>query len=142
MISQHYSYGITDPHDDIQKTGAAVLSIYNERINIAANRFNPLRAIILIRSFDSFEFALFEHDIHRYVTTEYEWRENKNGNLEGFDIAIDKHCFTWQPHGAQFTIIYDVPASVCRFKVKLPDALDFEKTMQQIGFDESWVSII
>lgn len=33
--SPDYSYGITDPHDDIQKIGRAVLNIWNERVNIA-----------------------------------------------------------------------------------------------------------
>jgi hypothetical protein len=139
--SPDYSYGITDPHEDVQRTGTAVLNIFNERINIATDSYNPLRAVILIRNFVTFEFALFEHDIYRYVTSEYEWRQNKNGNLEGFDKSADKHCFTWQPHGSQFTILYDVPSSVRRFTVKVPDVLDFDKTIQQIGFDESWVTI-
>ena len=140
--SPDYSYGITDPHNDIQRTGTAVLSIYNERINIAKDRYEPLRAIILIRNFEAFEFAVFEHDIYRYVTTEYEWQANRGGNLEGFDIATGRHCFTWQPHGSQFTVLYDVPMSVLKFTVKHPPILDFEKTLEQVGFDESWVTIL
>lgn len=35
--SPDYSYGITDPHQDVQKTGEAVLNIWNERINIATD---------------------------------------------------------------------------------------------------------
>ncbi|MCL1913353.1 MAG: hypothetical protein FWG10_05660 [Eubacteriaceae bacterium] len=49
--SPDYSYGIANPHEDIQKTGDAVLSIYNERINIAKNVYEPLRTIVLIRNF-------------------------------------------------------------------------------------------
>ena len=139
--SPDYSYGITDPHEDIQKTGTSVLSIYNERINIAKDKYEPLRAVVLIRNFETLEFALFEHDVYRYVTSEYEWRSNKNGNLEGFD-ATNRHCFTWQPHGAQFTVLYDVPTSVIKFSVKQPPVLDFQKTLDQVGFDESWVTII
>lgn len=140
--SPDYSYGITDPHEDVQKTGTAVLSIYNERINIAKDKYEPLRAVILIRNFDTFDFAVFEHDIYRYVTTEYEWRSNKNGNLEGFEKSTNKHCFTWQPHGSQFTVLYDVPVSVIKFSVKQPPVLDFDKTLEQVGFDESWVTIL
>jgi hypothetical protein len=140
--SPDYSYGITDPHEDIQRTGTAVLSIYNERINIAKDKYEPLRTVILIRNFETFEFSIFEHDIYRYVTTEYEWRANKDGNLEGFDIAINRHCFTWQPHGSQFTVLYDVPASAIKFTVKQPPILDFEKTLEQVGFDESWITIL
>lgn len=88
------------------------------------------------------EFTLFEHDTVRYITSEYIWRKNKHGNMEGISIATSKHCFTWQPHGAQFTILYDIPAYACRFKVKRPAILDFDKTMLQIGFDESWVDFV
>lgn len=42
--SPDYSYGITDPHEDIQRTGRAVLGIWNERINIAQDYYNPVRA--------------------------------------------------------------------------------------------------
>lgn len=31
--SPDYSYGITDPHEDVQRTGEAVLGIWNERVN-------------------------------------------------------------------------------------------------------------
>lgn len=140
--SPDYSYGITDPHEDVQRTGTAVLSIYNERINIAKDKYEPLRAVVLIRNFESFEFSIFEHDIYRYVTTEYEWKENKDNNLEGFDKATGRHCFTWQPHGSQFTVLYDVPTSAINFKVKLPPVLDIDRTLQQVGFDESWVTIL
>ena len=139
--SPDYSYGIADPHKDIQKTGTAVLSIYNERINIAKDQYEPLRAVILIRNFETFKFALFEHDVYRYATSEYEWRPNRNGNLEGFD-STSKHRFTWQPHGSQFTVLYDVPSSVTKFSVKQPPILDFQKTLDQVGFDDSWVTIL
>lgn len=139
--SPDYSYGITDPHEDVQKTGTAVLSIYNERINIAKDKYEPLRAVILIRNFETFDFALFERDVYRYVTSEYEWRTNKNGNLEGFDSG-NRHCFTWQPHGAQFTVLHNVPTSVVKFSVKQPPILDFQKTLDQVGFDESWVTVL
>ena len=140
--SPDYSYGITDPHEDVKRTGTAVLSIYNERINIATDRYSTIRAVILVRNFESFEFTVFEHDIYRYATNEYRWEQNPNGNLEGFNIATGAHSFTWQPHGSQFTVLYDIPASACRFSIRLPQVLDFEKTMQQIGFDESWVTIL
>ena len=60
--SPDYSYGITDPHKDIQKTGTAVLGIWNERINIAQDHYNPLRTSVLIRSNDLLSF--WRHSIH------------------------------------------------------------------------------
>ena len=139
--SPDYSYGITDPHTDIQRTGTAVLSIINERINIAKDKYEPLRTVVLMRNFTTFEFALFEHDVYRYVTSDYKWRKNSNGNLEGFD-ASNRHCFTWQPHGSQFTVLYDVPPSILMFSILQPRVLDFEETLGQVGFNDSWVKIL
>jgi len=140
--SPDYSYNISNPHEDIQKTGAAVLTIWNERINIAKENYEPLRTSILVRNFNSLEFMLFEKETERFVTKDYIWRENKNGNLEGIDALSDKHVFTWQPHGSQFTIIYDIPVSAKKFIIKRPKVFDFEKTMETIGFNQTWVTIL
>jgi hypothetical protein len=139
--SPDYSYGISNPHDDPQKTGTAVLNIWNERVNIAVDEYANLRSAILIRNVNNLEFTLFEEEVNRFVTKEYAWSVNKNGNLEGITRTDDIHKFTWQPHGSQFTIIYPVPSSAVKFQIKRPPVLDFNKTMEQIGFDESWVKI-
>ena len=140
--SPDYSYGITDPHEDVARTGTAVLSIWNERINIAKETYEPLRTSILVRNFNSMEFLLFEQETMRYNTNDFVWRANKNGNIEGFDLLSGEHRFTWQPHGSQFTILYQIPPSARRFKIKRPPVLDFEETMANIGFDSSWVTIL
>ena len=140
--SPDFSYGITDPHTDIQQTGAMVLSIYNERVNIAKEKYEPLREIVLMRNFDKFEFSVFERDIRRYATNEYRWEANKNGNLQGYEIATNKHRFTWQPHGSQFTILHSVPPSAIKFAVRKPPSLDVRKALEQAGFDESWITIL
>ncbi|GBU24964.1 hypothetical protein R83H12_01600 [Fibrobacteria bacterium R8-3-H12] len=119
-----------------------MLGIWNERINIAKEKYEPLRTSILVRNFNSFEFLLFENETERFIVKNYIWKENKNGNLEGFDILSNKHVFTWQPHGSQFTILYDIPVSAKKFKIKHPPVLDFEKTMESIGFEQNWVTIL
>lgn len=140
--SPDFSYNVTDPHEDIQYTGSMVLSIWNERVNIAKERYEPLRTSVLVRNFNTLEFVLFEHEASRYNTSEFEWRENRKGNLEGHNIATGVHQFTWQPHGSQFTILCDIPLSAKKFKIKRPPVLDFDETMTKIGFDESWVTIL
>jgi hypothetical protein len=140
--SPDFSYDVTDPHEDIQHTGTMVLSIWNERINIAKETFEPLRTSVLVRNFNTLEFALFEHETTRYVTSDYEWHVNKTGNFEGHHIDTGVHQFTWQPHGSQFTILSTVPPNACKFKIKRPPILDFEDTMAKIGFDSSWVTIL
>ncbi|MET0155765.1 MAG: hypothetical protein ABW189_06660 [Rickettsiales bacterium] len=56
--SPDYSYGIQNPHDDPQKTGTAVLDIWNERVNIALDNYDSLRSVVLIRDINSFKFSL------------------------------------------------------------------------------------
>lgn len=138
--SPDYSYGIQDPHEDIQKTGTAVLGIWNERVNIARDNYNPVRTVILVRSEDLSTFSIFEEDNYRYSTNEFVWEENPNGNLVG--KRGERTCFTWQPHGSQFTIHTDIPADAIKFRVRKPKAIPQEKILEAVGFNEDWVQIL
>lgn len=140
--SPDYSYGITDPHEDIQKTGRAVLNIWNERVNIAQDYYNPLRTSILVRSDDLLSYALFEQENHRFVVNQYHWEENKNGNLIGIDDESGEVRFTWQPHGSQFTIHTKVPRNATRFHIKRPPQLSEEETLSQIHYNDEWIEIL
>lgn len=140
--SPDYSYGITNPHEDVEKTGRAVLNIWNERVNIAHDYYNPVRNGILIRGKDLLSYTLFEEETHRFVVNAYQWKENRNGNLIGIDRETGETCFSWQPHGSQLTIHTRVPSNAIKFKIKQPPTLDMEKTLKQIDYDDSWVEII
>lgn len=139
--SPDYSYGITDPHKDIQKTGEAVLNIWNERINIATDHYSRVRTAVLVRSYDLLSYRLFEEETARYRTTDYHWQVNSNGNLIGLDHN-ERICFTWQPHGSQFTIHTEVPKEAVKFKVKQPPTLQKNDVLKAINFDESWITIL
>lgn len=139
--SPDYSYGITDPHEDIAKTGRAVLGIWNERINLALDNYNQLRTIVLVRSEDCLSYCLFEEDTHRFPSNDYEWETNRNGNLIGNSIISHNTKFTWQPHGSQFTIHEDVPANAIRFTIRKPPIISPEAVLSSIHFDASWVDI-
>ena len=140
--SPDYSYGISDPHEDIEKTGRAVLNIWNERVNIAQDYYNPLRTSVLVRSNDLLSYTLFEEENHRYVANQYRWEENSNGNLIGIDIESGETRFTWQPHGSQFTIHTRVPMNAVKFRIKQPPKLDVEETLKQINYSDDWVEIL
>ncbi len=139
--SPDYSYGISDPHEDIEKTGRAVLGIWNERINLALDNYNPVRTSVLVRSEDCLSYCLFEQDIHRYPSNEYVWETNRNGNLVGKSIVTGEIKFTWQPHGSQFTIHEEVPRNAVRFTLRKPPVISHEAILASIGFDSSWVEI-
>lgn len=139
--SPDYSYGITDPHKDIQKTGRAVLGIWNERINLAHDHYNPVRTSVLVRSEDCLSFCLFEEDTHRYSSSDYIWETNANGNLIGKDSFSGETKFTWQPHGSQFTIHSKIPRDAIKFSIRKPPVISSESILETIGFDPSWVKI-
>ena len=89
--SPDYSYGITDPHKDVQKTGEAVLNIWNERINIATDHYSSVRTAILVRSYDCLSYRLFEEETQRFRTTDYHWEVNPNGmDWEKFELLCQK----------------------------------------------------
>lgn len=140
--SPDYSYGITDPHADIQRTGNAVLGIWNERVNIAQDHYSNVRTSILLRSQDLRSYCLFEEENHRYRTSDYIWSANANGNLIGQHRETRETCFTWQPHGSQFTIHTSVPVNAVKFTIRHPEALSKSAVLNAICFDESWVSIV
>ena len=140
--SPDYSYGITDPHVDVQRTGEAVLGIWNERVNIATDHYSQVRTSILVRSYDLQSYVLFEEDTGRFRTTDYHWTVNSNGNLIGLD-SQNRQRFTWQPHGSQFTIHTIVPEEAVKFQISIPATrLNKDDVLDVIHYDDSWVRII
>lgn len=139
--SPDYSYGITDPHQDVQRTGEAVLNIWNERINIATDHYSRVRTAVLVRSYDLLSYRLFEEETQRYRTTDFHWEVNSNGNLIGLDHS-NRTCFTWQPHGSQFTIHTEVPEAAVKFQIRRPPMLQKSDVLRSIDFDESWITIL
>ena len=140
--SPDYSYGIEDPHDDIQRTGEAVLSIWNSRVDIALNHYPRVRVCVLIRNNDMTSFSLYEEYLEHFNLSNYEWIENKNSNLEGINKHTGIKEFVWQPHGSQFTILSPVPEDAIKFKIKKPELLPQDEALASIGFDSSWIEII
>ncbi|CAH1572111.1 hypothetical protein NB559_21805 [Vibrio parahaemolyticus] len=135
----NYSYGIENPLEDIETTGEAVLSIFNERLKTAKSEYKDLTHSILVRSPNFNEFTYFEKEAEIIDPKTISWEKNKNGNLQGYDLNKN-HVYTWQPDGSQFTIIYQIPENAIRFTLKKPESLDFDSVIELIGFDDSWVT--
>jgi hypothetical protein len=141
--SPDYSYGIPNPRKDLAKTGAAVLNIWNARIDQSLHDYDDLRVVVLIRNMDKLEFTLFEYEAGHYVPNDYEWKLNARGNLEGYEVSTKEHRFTWQPHGAQFTVIKRVPGSAYKFRiVRHPGLLEPQHVLNLVRFKEDWVERI
>jgi hypothetical protein len=137
-----YSYGGTiDTSADPNLIGGQVLEIWNERVTSIREKYKNLRTVVLVKSNDLSQVAVFEFDTIRYDPELFEFSWNKNGNLEGYYKGSDDKRFVWQPHGSQFTILEQVPENCLVLKLKRPKALDKSKILEAIGFDKTWVTI-
>jgi hypothetical protein len=138
-----YSYeGKIDINSDPAELGRSILEIWNERVSSVRQKFKNLRAIVLIKSESLSELRVFESETVRYDADLYEWKRNKNHNLEGIDKTTNFHKFTWQPHGSQFTILEKAPDEGLLLKVEIPQKLDKEKILDAIGFKKDWITVI
>lgn len=131
--------GFKNSEHSVQEVGEKVLSIYNERVAATRRRHPDLRSLTLLRHDADAHYRVFEDDLYR-ISEPIHWRANKGGNFEGYDAA-NIHRFTWQPHGAQFTIIKSIPHDAVCFSVKEPGKIDRDKALEAIGYDDSWVLI-
>ncbi|MDR1416232.1 MAG: hypothetical protein LBJ57_02280 [Prevotellaceae bacterium] len=137
-----YSFGDKiDTSTNPAVLGKHVLDIWNERVSIVYEKFKHVRTVVLIRSDSLSEVVVFEFETIRHDSELYKWEWNKNNNLIGIDKWTNKHKFTWQPHGSQFTIIEDVPERSLLIRIKQPTSLNKEQILTTLGFDKSWISI-
>jgi hypothetical protein len=137
-----YSYGSTiDITADPNEIGQMVLDIWNERVTSIREKYQNLRTIVLVKSDDLTQLAVFEFDTIRYDSELFDFVWNKNGNLEGYIKKSKVKQFTWQPHGSQFTITEPVPEDTLILKLKKPENLDKTEILKAIGFDKTWVTI-
>lgn len=134
--SQSDSRGLTPA-----EIGERVLGIWNERVSSVRQRFAHCRTVVLVKSDDLSECAMFEFETLRFEAERFVWDWNKNNNLVGVDDA-GNHKFTWQPHGAQFTIVEHIPQNRTAFQIKLPETLSRDFALKALGFDASWVNIL
>ncbi len=137
--SPDYSFGIEDPHADLQKTGDAVLKIWNKRVSVAYEKYRMVRSIVLVRNDDLTQFCLFEEEIRPFISTEYFWETNSRGNFEGKEKKSKETVFTWQPHGSQFTIHASVPSGAKKFELKQPKIVDKKQFLINLNYDNSWI---
>jgi len=130
---------------DPNELGEKVLSIWNARVADVRKKFAHVRTVVLIKSHDLLELAVFESETSLFRTENYKWSWNENQNLEGYEVRSDNseiHRFTWQPHGSQFTIVEEVPSNRLALRVRKPPPLDREKVLKTLEFDESWVQLL
>jgi hypothetical protein len=140
--SPNYSFGErSDQKADPTLIGNLVLAIWNERVSAIREKYKHLRTVVLIKSKDLSEVVVFEFETIRYDYELYDWLWNNNNNLVGTHKKTGEHCFTWQPHGSQFTIIEKVPGKSLVINTRQPRLLDKDAILTALGFDNSWITV-
>ena len=139
--SPTYSAEIEDPFHDIQATGRTVIEVYNRRIDEAKEQHDEARQLVMIRDMVTRQFTIYEREIHKYPVNNFSWNLNNNRNFEAYEG--DRHAFTWQPHGSQFTIKEKVPEGTTRFQiVKNVPILEMHEVIGLIKFKPDWIEIL
>ena len=138
--SYSFNEGIINQDADPVKIGSEVISIWNTRVEEIRSRFPHMRTVVLVKSDDLLTLRVFEVETKRYDAETYDWIWNKRGNLEGYKNQV--HCFTWQPHGSQFTIVEPIPTNHIDFQLMRPQKLDMNQVLKAAGFDNSWISVL
>ncbi len=139
--SPAYSFDQQSLDTDAQILGDDVLEIWNARVEAVRAKFSHLRTVVLVKSHDLTELAVFETETILYPPKNYIWRRNPRNNLEAYDKGSNIHKFTWQPHGSQFTIIESVPKKCLLIKVRPPRQLDKDEVLTAVNFDSSWIIV-
>lgn len=139
--SPTYSFGVDRITEaEPNEIGELVLDIWNERVSGIRQYFKFVRTIVLVKSKDYSDFLIFETDTIRYNPSDYDFIWNKGGNLEGYTKSDNRHVFTWQPHGSQFTIIESIPEDRLHISVRHPEKIDKNNLLKTLKYDASWVT--
>ena len=138
-----YSFDNDTPLDDIQKAGRQVLDIWNARVEQATQQYASLRTVVLIRNMTEFHFTIFEVQTIQFDPADYTWKLNKAKNIEGYrNDDSDRHVFTWQPNGAQFTIITEVSGSARSFHIRKPRSVNPNRILNTVKYATDWITYI
>ena len=124
------------------KTFAEDIAGTDKRVAAIRSKYQHLRTVVLVKSDDLLEVAVFEFDTVLYDPGAYSWSWNAKFNLVGKSKESGEHHFTWQPHGSQFTIVETLPVNRLALRLKQPPPLDPTAVLATMNFDESWVQII
>ena len=138
-----YSYGVDNiTSENPNEIGKLVLDIWNERVSAMRQIYKFVRTVVLVKSKDYSDYLIFEFDTIRYDPELYYFKWNVRMNLEGYEKASEKHKFTWQPSGSQFTIIENIPNKRLHIYIKKAQKIDKETILKAINFDSSWYQIV
>jgi len=138
-----FSYGEAQTNDtDPDEMGRMILEIWNERVSGIRQYFKFARTVVLVKSKDFSEYLIFETETIRYDPDMYFFEWNRRGNLEGYDKRDNRHCFTWQPSGGQFTIIEEIPEDRLHIQIRHPDKLDKDSVLAAVGYNSDWYYIV
>lgn len=141
--SLDYSFKVANVHKlDPNDLGTKVLQIWNSRLAEVRKKFTTVRTVVLLKGDELSTVAVYEEEAVLYKPKQYYWEWNERDNLEGYEKSSGIHRFSWQPHGAQFTVISEVPEQRLKLRIKRPPLVDKGAVLKSVQFDPSWIEIV
>jgi hypothetical protein len=107
-----------------------------------AEKFPTLRAVVLLKADDLTEVSVLESETILYLEHAFSCQWNDRDNLEGLLKETNRHTFTWQPHGSQFTIIEQIPDERLKLRIRKPPILKREQILDALKVDDTWIEIV
>ncbi len=116
------------------------MEVYNSLINEALKQHNDVQLLVFVHNLFLQEFTVYERALVPIPVNNIQWTKNKNHNLEGREG--ERHTFTWQPHGSQFTILENLPHGATKFGIsKHPQQLKNQDVLNAVGFGPDWIEM-
>ena len=136
-----YRHSVNPKIDAPSFVAEMILEIWNERVRLVKTEFTNLRTVVLVKQPKLSTVAVFEKTTDLYHSTDYTWEWNENSNLVG--SRNGKKCFTWQPHGKQFTIKdVPIPSDSLILDIKEPKKLAIDDILKLTGWDDQNFKIV
>jgi hypothetical protein len=136
-----FSHSVNPKVDDPKVVAEMILEIWNERVRLVKKEFTNLRTVVLVKQPKLNTVAVFEKTTDLYHPSDYKWEWNKNSNLVGSRDGTK--CFTWQPHGKQFTINdVPIPSDSLILDIKEPKKLGIDDILKLTGWDDQNFTIV
>ena len=101
--------------------GAALLKHWQLKVleDAAAQEVNSKRILVLLKTIDKKQYAVFEEDIRQYAPTElyWEWTSPSKNGLKGYQRSDQRCVYQWYPSQKQFFERFVLPESTQKIEI-------------------------
>jgi hypothetical protein len=128
---KHVDRNVTPAHE----AGEIVCDIWNQRLMEARSLYKEVRTIVLLKSKDLTQWAMFEYYPNTFDASTWTWawvtRQNSGKSTTNLEGVKGEKKLTWQPHGSQFTLSQRIPSYCRQFQVGKPPLFSIDEYVRE-----------